>query len=163
MTSGAGFTRDGRRADSPGVGNDVMERLQEVGALSRVIEQGLARALGVNATDLAAMEHLATDGPLTARDLADRLRVSTAASTHVVDRLERAGHVTRRPHDTDRRKVLVDPAEESVARTFEHLRPLLTGVEELVTALEPAQRAVVERFLTGVVAVYAATADSLPT
>ncbi|MGW4399599.1 MarR family winged helix-turn-helix transcriptional regulator [Amycolatopsis nivea] len=154
--------RGSRRTESPGVGNAVMEHLQEVGTLTRVIEQRLSGALGINATDLAAMEHLATDGPLTAKDLADRLRVSTAASTHIVDRLEKAGHVVRRPHATDRRKVLVEPVAESMDRLFGHLRPLLHGVEGLVEALSPGDRDVVRAFLAGVVRIYADTADSFP-
>ncbi|AIG78534.1 Hypothetical protein AJAP_28480 [Amycolatopsis japonica] len=153
----------GRRpVESPGAGNAVMERLQEVGVLTRVVEQGLSGALGINATDLAAMEHLTTDGPLTAKDLADRLRVSTAASTHIVDRLEKAGHIVRRPHPTDRRKVMVEPVAESMDRLFGHLRPLLRGVEGLVEALAPRDRDVVEAFLAGVVQVYTDTADSFP-
>ncbi|SER90548.1 MarR family winged helix-turn-helix transcriptional regulator [Actinokineospora terrae] len=147
---------------APGVGNPVMERLQEVGALTRVIEKGLGGALGVNATGLSAMEHLASDGPLTAKDIADRLRVSTAASTHIVDRLEKAGHVVRRPHATDRRKVLVEPVQESVTRLFDHLNPLLRGVEGLVEALSAGDRDVVANFLNEVVRIYTDTADSLP-
>ncbi|WP_233427876.1 MarR family winged helix-turn-helix transcriptional regulator [Actinokineospora spheciospongiae] len=146
---------------TPGADNDVMERLQEVGVLTVVVEQRLGRALGINPTDLAAMDRLITEGPLTGRELADRLRISTAASTHVVDRLERAGHVRRRAHETDRRKVLVDPVEESVVRLLDHLRPLLDGVERLVGALSPADREVVSRFLGDVVAVYTSAADAM--
>lgn len=138
-----------------------MERLQEVGVLTRVIEQRVSGALRINARDLAAMEHLVTEGPLTAKDLADRLRVSTAASTHIVDRLEKAGHVVRRPHASDRRKVLVEPVAESMTRMFGLLHPLLSGVAELVAALSPGDRDVVEDFLTGVVQIYTDSADSL--
>ncbi|WP_409495859.1 MarR family winged helix-turn-helix transcriptional regulator [Amycolatopsis sp. cmx-11-12] len=150
------------QVDSPGVGNSVMERLQEVGTLTRVIEKRLSGALGINSTDLSAMEHLTSEGPLTAKDLADRLRVSTAASTHIVDRLEKAGHIVRKPHATDRRKVLVEPVPDSMAKIFEQLHPLLSGVESLVEALSPGDRDVVENFLTGVVRIYTDTADSLP-
>lgn len=150
------------QVDSPGVGNAVMERLQEVGTLTRVIEKRVSGALGINPTDLSAMEHLTSEGPLTAKELADRLRVSTAASTHIVDRLEKAGHITRRPHATDRRKVSVEPAQESITRIFGHLYPLLHGIEGLVEALSPGDRDVVEDFLTGVVRIYTDTADALP-
>lgn len=150
-----------RHADPLGVSQTVMERLQQVGVLARVVEQRLARALGINPTDLAAMEHLMTDGPLTGKDLADRLRVSSAASTHVVDRLERAGHITRRPHASDRRKVLVAAEQASTARAFAFLTPLLRGVEALVAALGEDERTTVERFLGEVVDVYTATADAM--
>lgn len=150
-----------RRSDPPGGGDAVMERLQEVGVLVRAVEQRLSQALGINPRDLSAMEHLMTEGPLTARELADRLRVSTAASTHIVDRLERAGHIARRPHASDRRKILVVAEPTSVARAFDHLTPLLSGVEALVTALDDDERATVDRFLADVVALYTASADAI--
>lgn len=151
----------GWRADSPGVGDAVMERLQQVGALVRVVEQRLSSALRINPTDLSALEHVISDGPLTATEIADRLRVSTAASTHIVDRLERAGHVTRHSHASDRRKTLVVPDQGSVSRLFEHLAPLLGGVEALVGNLTADERAAVERFLGAVVDLYSASADAI--
>lgn len=141
--------------------NAIMEGLQLIGLLTRQVEQRLSQALGINSTDLSAIEHLMTDGPLTAKDLADRLQVSTAASTHIVDRLERAGHVTRQPHATDRRKVLVLLADTSKAKLTEHLAPLLGGLDEHVGKLDPAEREVVERFLAGVVETYTAAAESI--
>ncbi|MFC5824173.1 MarR family winged helix-turn-helix transcriptional regulator [Nonomuraea insulae] len=141
--------------------NAIMEGLQLIGLLTRQVEQRLSQALGINSTDLSAIEHLMTDGPLTAKDLADRLQVSTAASTHIVDRLERAGHVTRQPHATDRRKVLVLLADTSKAKLTEHLAPLLGGLDEHVGKLDPAEREVVEHFLADVVETYTAAAESI--
>lgn len=140
--------------------NPIMENLQLIGLLTRQVEQRLSRALGINATDLSALEHLITDGPLTAKDLADRLQVSTAASTHIVDRLERAGHITRQPHATDRRKVLVVVADASKDRLFELLTPMINEVGDYVGKLGDAEREVVEQFLAGVVEIYIAAAQS---
>ncbi|MFI7536720.1 MarR family winged helix-turn-helix transcriptional regulator [Streptosporangium sp. NPDC049376] len=156
MTSGTTPTAQNRATDGP-----VMENLQLIGLLTRLVEQRLSQVLGINSTDLSAIEHLITDGPLTAKDLADRLQVSTAASTHIVDRLERAGHVTRQPHTTDRRKVLVVLADTSKARLFEHLAPLLDGVSERVDKLSGAEREVIEHFLAGVVQIYTAAAEGM--
>jgi len=83
----------------------------------------------------------------TARDLAEHLGISTAATTKLLDRLEAGGHIRRERHPTDRRALAieVDPgtlavAEETVGR--EHARRF--GV---VAALAPAEREVVIRFL----------------
>lgn len=140
--------------------NPIMENLQLIGLLTRQVEQRLSRALGINATDLSALEHLITDGPLTAKDLADRLQVSTAASTHIVDRLERAGHITRQPHATDRRKLLVVVADASKDRLFELLTPMINEVGDHVGKLGDAEREVVEQFLAGVVEIYTTAAQS---
>ncbi|GAA3573926.1 MarR family transcriptional regulator [Nonomuraea rosea] len=141
-------------------GDPIMASLQLIGLLTRQVEQRLSQALGINSTDLSAIEHLITDGPLTAKDLADRLQVSTAASTHIVDRLERAGHITRQPHPTDRRKVLVLVSDASKDKLFENLTPLINGVREHVGKLGDAEREAIEQFLSGVVEIYTAAAES---
>ncbi|MDY0911007.1 MarR family winged helix-turn-helix transcriptional regulator [Microbacterium sp. CFBP9034] len=46
-------------------------------------------------------------------ELARYLGVSTASSTAIIDRLEKSGHVRRRPHPTDRRSIVVEPTVET--------------------------------------------------
>ncbi|ATB38697.1 Transcriptional regulator, MarR family [Cystobacter fuscus] len=135
-------------------GGEIGDRLRLVSLLTRRIEQRLGEHLGVNLTDLSAMEHLISNGPLTPSDLASRLEVTTAASTHIVDRLERAGHVSRERDATDRRKVLVVPVEASVARVIQQLTPMLESLDAVVAGLSEADRAVVERFLGQIIDVY---------
>ncbi|WP_395857036.1 MarR family winged helix-turn-helix transcriptional regulator [Cystobacter fuscus] len=137
-------------------GGEIGDRLRLVAVLTRRIEQRMGEHLGVNLTDLSAMEHLISDGPLTSSDLASRLEVSTAASTHIVDRLERAGHVSRERDAADRRKVLVVPAEASVAQVIQQLAPVLESLDAVVSGLSEAERAVVDRFLDQVIDVYVA-------
>ena len=58
-------------------------------------EQAMARRLQINGTDLAAMGHVgAAEPPIGPRELSQRLGLSPAAVTEVVDRLEAAGHLT---------------------------------------------------------------------
>jgi DNA-binding MarR family transcriptional regulator len=83
----------------------------------------LARAAGISGTDLDALEHLEADGPLTQRQLGERLALTSGAVTMLVDRLERAGWVARRPHLTDRRAILLELTAEAV-----HAAP--AGLEE---------------------------------
>src|SRR5262245_12079367 len=72
------------------------------------LRTALAQATGLVPADLDALEHLEADGPLTQRELGERLLLTSGAVTVLVDRLERAGLVERRPHPGDRRAVLVD-------------------------------------------------------
>ena len=64
--------------------------------------------LGLGLTDLDALEYVESLGPLTQRDLGDRLQLTSGAVTQLVDRLERRGLVRRVPHPTDRRATLVE-------------------------------------------------------
>lgn len=141
-------------ADDP-----ICQNLQNISILTREIEKRLAETLRVNATDLAAMEQLVGSGALTPGDLAARLQVTTAAATQIVDRLEKAGHVGRVRHETDRRKVMVVPAAESVALTMRELTPMLASLQALVSSLAAPERAVVGAFLEQVVGIYRGTIE----
>jgi DNA-binding MarR family transcriptional regulator len=111
---------------------------------------------------MAALEHLVKDGPLTPSQLAGCLKVSTAAATQIVDRLERAGHVSRRRMDDDRRKIFVVPTEASIERAFEHFAPVINAMDETLARMTQAERQVVETFLDQVIAVYRNAATPPP-
>ena len=72
--------------------------LQRFGLERDRMRAALASAAGISATDLDALEHLEADGPLTQRGLGDRLSLTSGAITMLVNRLEKAGWVRRRPH-----------------------------------------------------------------
>jgi len=143
-------------------GDPIGQRLQDISILTREIGKTIGETLGVNLTDMAALEQLLTSGPLTPSELAVRLKVTTAASTQIVDRLERAGHVSRQRQAGDRRKVLVVPAESSVERAFEALAPMLDGLEGAIAVLPQGDRQVIERFLDQVIDVYRNVASLSP-
>ena len=56
----------------------------------------LASDAGISATDLDALEHLEADGPLTQRQLGDRLSLTSGAVTMLVTGSNRRGG-SRRP------------------------------------------------------------------
>src|SRR5207244_6998218 len=62
-------------------------------------------------------------GPVTPGWLADSIGLTTGAVTGVVDRLERAGYVTRRQDANDRRRVIVEADVERFARDLERHAP----------------------------------------
>ncbi|RFA18183.1 hypothetical protein B7R25_14890 [Subtercola boreus] len=122
--------------------------------LTADFERVLAAHLSVNGTDLDAMQHLIQAGPLSPTELAHRLSITTAATTLVIDRLEKAGHATREAHPSDRRSVRVVPSEASVAATFAALGPLIFGVDAVLDDFTPAERSAIETYLGRVAAVY---------
>ncbi|MEM7307089.1 MAG: MarR family transcriptional regulator [Planctomycetota bacterium] len=63
-----------------------------------------AQALGVHVTDLHCVD-LLEPGPLSAGELAAGLGLTRSAVTTVLDRLEAAGFVERRPSPDDRRRL----------------------------------------------------------
>ncbi|WP_130177324.1 MarR family winged helix-turn-helix transcriptional regulator [Cryobacterium sp. SO1] len=158
-----------RRNLAPGVASGVSGQpdsdaigaaLHQIVQLSRAFERQVGQALEVNTTDLAAMEHLIQEGELTPGELSRRLDISTAATTLVIDRLVALGHAQRHPHTSDRRKVVVVPAQESVARAFQQLHPVIGGVAALTQELSDDERQIVGAYLTRVIGVYRSSLDS---
>lgn len=89
---------------------------QRTEALGLVIELGLLLEedfrttmgeMGINTTQASALWLLGERGPLRQREVADALQVSPRTVTELVDTLSGTGLVTREPHPSDRRAVLV--------------------------------------------------------
>ena len=154
--STAPWSRDDLAESGMPMVSQISQQLRDVDALSRAFERRLGSVLTVNQTDLTAMEHLIQEGPLTPSELATRLKVTTAASTLVVDRLVALGHAERHPHEHDRRKIVVVPARSSVDRTVQELLPVIHGIAGIVDDLSEADRTVVSEFLARVADVYRA-------
>ncbi|MFF9282624.1 MarR family winged helix-turn-helix transcriptional regulator [Streptomyces griseosporeus] len=74
-----------------------------------------AAAVGLTAPQATALREMT--GPMTMRELAERMSCEPSNATFVVDRLEKQGLVERRPHPTDRRaRHLVLTAEGTALR-----------------------------------------------
>lgn len=147
---------------SPVSRDPIGQRLKAISVLTRQVSRKIGESLGVNVTDMAALEQLLSDGPMTPSRLAEHLKVTTAAATQIVDRLERAGHVARQRQAEDRRKICVVPLEASIDRAFLQLAPMLDGLDRVIGGLSPADRQVIERFLDQVAGVYHDVANLPP-
>jgi DNA-binding MarR family transcriptional regulator len=96
----------------------------------------------------------------TSNQLAKRLGISTASTTVLIDRLERSGHLARRPHPTDRRSLVVIGTTDSDAEVRKTLGRMHRAMIDVADALEPQELVAVARFLSGMVrAVELADAD----
>lgn len=146
----------------PTPSDPIARRLKTISMLTRQIGRKIGESLGVNVTDMAALEHLLNNGAMTPGELAAHLKVTTAAATQIVDRLERAGHVARERRANDRRKICVMPVPASLDRAFARLAPMIDGLDGVIAGLSPAERQVIERFLDQVVDVYGAVAGLPP-
>jgi DNA-binding MarR family transcriptional regulator len=129
---------------------------------NRDAEQALARHLGLGQNDVTAMEHLLGSpeglGPM---DIAHRLGIRSASATVLVDRLEEAGHVTRGPHSTDRRRTVVRPTPHAREEIVAALRPLIAAVDAAADDLDDAERDAVARFLNSAATRLRAAAEEL--
>ena len=128
--------------------------LRELIDVTDDFERALGDELTVNLTDLTAMQHVISAGALSPTALADRLRLSSAAVTTVIDRLENVGHVSRTPNPDDRRSTLVVAAPDSVRRALGRILPMVADVDDAIRAFDEHEQQVITLYLSRVVEAY---------
>lgn len=111
-------------------------------------DEAAAVKLGINRTDLRALDIVLGRGPLTAGELTTALRLSPAATTTVLDRLERAGLVARTRDPENRRRVLVAATESAHAAEQEIYRPVGEAGRQALARYDGDQLATILDFLT---------------
>jgi DNA-binding MarR family transcriptional regulator len=107
----------------------------------------LARSLGLTDAEMMTIVHLSEEGALTPSQIAALLDLSSGGATALVQRLEHAGHVTRRPHPTDRRSTLIGVSDATAGRVAEAQAIVADGLARTVAPLAEPERLVVARFL----------------
>src|SRR6201995_2965935 len=102
--------------------------MRAITARSDRVGRHFARVNEVSSNDFHALLHIMvseTAGkPLTLAQLRQRMDVSPAAITYLVDRMIEAGHLRREPDPDDRRKWLLRSQESGMALAHDVFRPL---------------------------------------
>jgi DNA-binding MarR family transcriptional regulator len=91
-----------------------------------LVDQRAAERLGLNRTDMRCLELVFTGAPLSPGELATIAGLTTGGVTTAIDRLERAGYVTRERDAGDRRRVTVQPTAEATRLIGELYGPVVT-------------------------------------
>lgn len=102
-------------------------------------EQGVVRETGLTLPQMHTLEILGAFGNLRMKELAQKMGITTGALTVLVDRLERQGLVTRKPHETDRRSIRVGLTEAGDRHFQEHHALHTRLTHELVASLAPQE------------------------
>ncbi|WP_326597958.1 MarR family winged helix-turn-helix transcriptional regulator [Streptomyces sp. NBC_01803] len=82
-----------------------------------LFNQAVADHLGLHPTDVQCLRLISMEpGPFTTRRVAEVTGVTSSAASRLLDRLERAGYLTRRRDEHDRRRTLVSLVPEAERR-----------------------------------------------
>ncbi|MFZ7086719.1 MarR family winged helix-turn-helix transcriptional regulator [Curtobacterium sp. RRHDQ10] len=117
--------------------DDVVAALARVEVADALLRSRLRTRLGINTTDLAALQYIdrcetAGRGAY-AKDLAPLLGVTSAAMTTILDRLGQAGHVLRTADPASRRTrllALTPATRQQLAATIGETQHRLRGLVE---------------------------------
>ena len=106
-----------------------------------------AKRMWLEASELAALEHLQAAGPMTQKHLGERLSLSPGAVTAMIDRLESRGYAERIPNPEDRRSALVLITKAGLEASLRHLWPYIEDMKGVEEGFSEKERAVIARFL----------------
>jgi DNA-binding MarR family transcriptional regulator len=130
----------------------VMEELRGYGATFTEFSRRFAAWLSLHYTDAVALLEVAEaeqrGDPLSAARLAERVSLSSGATTALINRLERARHVVRAREQDDRRVVTLHATEHVAALAQEYFGPLGTRLDVMMAKYPPEQLRQFEHFVT---------------
>jgi DNA-binding MarR family transcriptional regulator len=95
---------------------------------------------GLSYARLRLVEALHCGGPAIMRDLGIQLGATPRNMTALVDAMEEAGLVVRRPHPTDRRATLVELSPAGARAATQAIGPQLDAISEIFAGLNPVER-----------------------
>ena len=143
----------GRTADraAPATSADLLDALRSYRSAESGLRKELSQRLAINETDLAALRYLfgvwQADEDASPKELASALGISSASTTLVIDRLEKAHFIRRRRHPVDRRAVILEPGEKATSDFRESFDIEKRGVIAAAKTLTDAETGTVTRFL----------------
>ena len=99
--------------------------VRDYGVNLTLLQNAMGDRLNLNVTDMQCLRLLFNKGIATPSELARHTGLTSGATTAMLDRLEKAELIERRPNPDDRRGTLISPgksAAEKVASGFESAR-----------------------------------------
>ncbi len=111
---------------------------------SRAVEAHSSRSIArfeMGTSDFGVLEALLHKGPLTVKQIGEKVLLTSGSMTTAVDRLERRGLVARCDDPTDRRAKIIrltDAGQELISRAFAEHR---AAMEQAVEGFSEADRA----------------------
>jgi DNA-binding MarR family transcriptional regulator len=148
---GSDETADGREALELRISADLRVLTAESEQIGRVF----AAVNEVRPTDFRALLHVMvaeTAGvPITSGELRQRMGLSGAAITYLVDRMVASGHIIRESDRSDRRKVILRYSESGMTTARAFFAPLGTHTRAAMADLPDADLSAASRVFTALI------------
>jgi DNA-binding MarR family transcriptional regulator len=134
-------------------------REYSIGAV--LFHQAIGQLLDVNVTDMKCLDIMTLKGSASPSELARHTGLSTGATTAMLDRLERARLIERRPHPTDRRGTIIVLSKEAMAKLPVMFESLAKAMEALVSGYSEKELRVLAHFFAKIGALWTEERDKL--
>ena len=144
---------------------ELVDLLNTYSGEAQHIGHAFANQHRLHATDmhaLLAVMHAERKGaPLTPGKLGEAIGLSSGATTALIDRLERGGHLRRTRESADRRVVHLRYADAGMALALSFFAPLAPRTDKVMAEFGVEELQTIERFLQGMIASLVSYRDEL--
>lgn len=113
-----------------------------------LFNEKVAAEVGLNGTDLQCLHLLQLHGAAVPSELAQWASVTTGGMTVVLDRLEKAGYITRAPNPKDRRSLIIRPAMARTRKLERIYRSKSQTLAQILSGLRQHELEVILSFFT---------------
>jgi DNA-binding MarR family transcriptional regulator len=124
--------------------------VREYGVNLTMFRNAMSEWAGLNVTDMECLRLLFQKGIATPSELARYTGLTSGATTAMLDRLEKANLIERRPNPDDRRGTLIAPAQSSAEKAAAWFTSARQAQDELISRYSESELEIIadvfERF-----------------
>lgn len=112
----------------------ALEAVRDYGVNLTLFRNAVSEWAGLNVTDMECLRLLFLKGIASPSELGRHTGLTSGATTAMLDRLEKAGLIERRPNPNDRRGTLIAPAESSAEKAASWFESARKAQDELISS-----------------------------
>lgn len=131
--------------------SELLTALSDYGASEVAMRRRMRGSMNLGETDLLALRYVieadAAKKSIGPKELGQKLGVTSASMTALIDRLVKSGRVSREPHPSDRRALLLRPAPGSSQEVRGMMDLTHRRMAEIASSLSPEETKTVADFL----------------
>jgi DNA-binding MarR family transcriptional regulator len=135
---------------------------REYGISTVLFRHAVGDLLGVNVTDMECLALIFFKGLARPSELARYSGLTSGATTAMLDRLEKARLIERRPNPHDRRGTLITPTQERNQELNAIFTPVRDSIDKLTASYSEKELELIADYLKKVAAIWEAERNKLP-
>lgn len=117
-----------------GIKIQALMAVRDYGVQLTIFRNAMSEWVGLNVTDMECLRFLFLKSISTPSELSRHTGLTSGATTAMLDRLEKADLIERRPNPDDRRGTLIVPAKSSVEKVRSWFESARIAQDELISS-----------------------------